>query len=105
MFEVTTFSSVYEYYILWGGVFCVVEAEVVQLSYVFGLRGWHSTMLNLDNDIVLTVTQTKSSIQNQLYESMRLGTKPKGHFTRHMVTTKSQFIFLKVLHDFYHHMV
>jgi len=36
-------------------------------------------MLNLDSDIVLTVTQTKSSIQNQLYESMRLGTIPKGH--------------------------
>lgn len=97
-------------------VICVVEAEVVRLSHVSRLndqRGWPSTMLNLDNDIVLTVTQTKSSIQNQLYESVRLGTKPKGHFTWHMVTTKSHLIFsrsesakiLAVLHDFYHHMV
>lgn len=66
----------------------MVEAEVVRLSHVFGLydqRGRDTTMLNLDGDIVLTVTQTKSSIQNQLYESMRLGTIPKGRFTRYTV--------------------
>lgn len=50
-------------------------------------------MLSLDDDIVLTVTQTKSSIQNQLFESVRLGIKPKGHFAWYMATTRSQFIF------------
>ncbi len=36
MFKVTTFLSVYEYNIIWGGVFYAVKAEVFWMIHVLG---------------------------------------------------------------------